>query len=61
MEPSKLFCCFVFVVGTIFIFDIFPRYKNIYGITFLDNIDVINCANFGTSVTSTLQKQLKAI
>ncbi len=25
-------------------------------ITFLDNIDVMNCANFGTSVTSALYK-----
>ncbi len=50
MELSKLLLllfCFVVVVGTIFIFDFFPKYGNTYRITFLDNIGVINCANFG--------------
>ena len=44
------------VVGTNFIFKFFKKYEKIYKITFLDISDVMNCANFGTSVTSTFCK-----
>ncbi len=42
-------CCFVLLLllGLFSFLIFFPKYGNTYRITFLDNIDVINCANFG--------------
>ena len=55
MELSKLF---FFVVVTTFFFNFF-RDRHLHEITFIDNIDVLNCANFGNYVTSTFDKNIK--
>ena len=45
------------VVGTIFDFDFFfSRWRHFYERTFIWNIEVMNCTNFGIVVTSNLAK-----
>ncbi len=48
---------FWYNLGTTLFFDFFSRYLNLHKITFVDNSDVTNRANFHPVVTSTFCKK----
>ncbi len=56
MELSMQFLLFLLGVGTTVLWFSILRYRNLYGITLIKNDVVMNCVNFGITVTNTFDK-----